>query len=153
MLAAAGGWAPWGEARQRRSRDHRSYFTDNRTFATRSVSKGAFEHFDAPACVAQQVSLRNPRPTAAGNRIANVQQLEPLKQLSQLHSLDLEGCPLADEPTYRFKVFEMLAVLPHFTAVDELNKNGAWALGRTQQERCGWPMGRPPTSRAPSRRS
>lgn len=64
-----------------------------------------------------------------------MQQLEPLKQLSRLHSLDLEGCPLADEPTYRSKVFEMLAVLPHLTAVDELNKNGAlgasWAQKRT----------------------
>lgn len=58
-----------------------------------------------------------------------MQQLEPLKQLSHLHSLDLEGCPLADEPTYRSKVFEMLAVLPHFTAVDELNKNGASGRG------------------------
>lgn len=62
--------------------------------------------------------------STAGTRIANVSQLSVLTALKHLHSLDLEGAPLADEPTYRAKVFEMLAVLPHFTAVDELNKNG-----------------------------
>ena len=64
----------------------------------------------------------HPAPSpAAGNRIATVGQLIPLKQLASLHSLDLEGNPLADKPDYRPHVFEMLATL---TAVDDFNRQG-----------------------------
>ena len=98
----------------------------------------------------------------AGNRIASVKQLEPLQHLRSLHHLDLEGNPLADRPTYREEVFEMLAVLPHLATVDEHNKAGAlppqvqpgpWgegSLARSSSFRAA-PIGRDqqcPTSRA-----
>lgn len=62
----------------------------------------------------------------AGNRI-KLQDLSILTSLSSLHSLDLEGNPASDLEEYRARVFEMLAVLPHLTAVDELNKQGEGA--------------------------
>jgi Leucine-rich repeat (LRR) protein len=59
--------------------------------------------------------------TSAGNRIASLQSLDPLKALTTLHSLDLAGNPVAEMPEYRAHVFEEL---PSLTSVDEMNKNG-----------------------------
>lgn len=87
--------------------------------------------FPRPISAARHIpSVPAPFPasnSAAGNRIATCKQLEPLKALKHLHSLDLEGCPLADMPEYRAHVFEEL---PSLTSVDEHNKNGAGSWHR-----------------------
>lgn len=78
------------------------------------------------------------RPT--GNRIAQG-QLSALRSLHSLHSLDLEGNPCSEDANYRAKTFDMLAVLPHFAVVDELNKQGEMKGPGSLQGLCPLAMG------------
>ena len=99
-----------------------------------------------------------PPPAPTGNRFT-LAQLSALTSLHSLHSLDLEGNPAAEKPTYRAQTFEMLAVLPHFAVVDELNKQGERPGGLCPlsiiQRVAGappCPHGAPPAARHPCRR-
>lgn len=77
----------------------------------------------ARCCLMRRAAGPTPLLPYTGNRIT-LAQLSALTSLHSLHSLDLEGNPAAESSTYRAQTFEMLAVLPHFSVVDELNKQG-----------------------------
>jgi Leucine-rich repeat (LRR) protein len=51
----------------------------------------------------------------ANNRIASFEDLEPLKKLTKLATLYLEGNPVTNKKGYIAKVFEML---PHLQVLD-----------------------------------
>jgi Leucine-rich repeat (LRR) protein len=57
----------------------------------------------------------------AGNQIATVEALEPLKELKNLDRLDLEGNAVTRQPEYRDKVFGML---PNLRVLDGKDKEG-----------------------------
>jgi len=56
-----------------------------------------------------------------GNQIPDLEALDPLKKLSKLEWLDLEGCPVCSVPGYTEKVFEML---PALMVLDGYNRDG-----------------------------
>ncbi|XP_055329368.1 acidic leucine-rich nuclear phosphoprotein 32 family member B-like [Paramacrobiotus metropolitanus] len=56
-----------------------------------------------------------------GNRLKQLDALEPLKALSALRVLDMCSCPIADVDDYKLKVFEYLFQL---TDLDGLDRNG-----------------------------
>jgi len=55
------------------------------------------------------------------NRIATLQELEPLKPLENLISLDLDQNPVCELPEFRKKVFK---ILPQLKLLDDLNSEG-----------------------------
>lgn len=59
--------------------------------------------------------------TLSNNKIRDLAQLEPLKQLTLLRSLQLSDCPIADSDEYPDNVFELLT---HVTYIDQADKEG-----------------------------
>ena len=59
--------------------------------------------------------------TLSNNKIRDLAQLEPLKQLTLLRSLQLSDCPIADTDEYPDNVFELLT---HVTYIDQADKEG-----------------------------
>lgn len=57
----------------------------------------------------------------ANNRVASFEDLEPLKKLTKLVTLDLEGNPVTNKDGYTAKVFEML---PHLQVLDNHDQEG-----------------------------
>ena len=57
----------------------------------------------------------------AGNQIPDIETLDPLKKLSRLEWLDLEGNPVTRVPGYADKIFEML---PSLMVLDGKNREG-----------------------------
>lgn len=56
----------------------------------------------------------------ANNRISRVEELESLKGLTSLQSLDVDACPLATKPDFDpKKVFTMLKELKYLNGADE----------------------------------
>lgn len=59
--------------------------------------------------------------TLSNNKIRDLAQLEPLKGLTLLRSLQLSDCPIADTDEYPDNVFELLI---HVTYIDQADKDG-----------------------------
>jgi len=59
--------------------------------------------------------------TLSNNKIRDLAQLEPLKGLTLLRSLQLSDCPIADTDEYPDNVFELLT---HVTYIDQADKDG-----------------------------
>jgi hypothetical protein len=57
----------------------------------------------------------------ANNRVASFEDLEPLKKLTKLVTLDLEGNPVTNKDGYTAKVFEML---PQLQVLDNHDQEG-----------------------------
>lgn len=53
-----------------------------------------------------------------GNKIADVNALEPLKSMAALTSLDMFGCPITKIEQYREKIFKMLPQLVYLDGFD-----------------------------------
>lgn len=68
----------------------------------------------------------------ANNRIASLTELEPLRQLRHLSSLDLLDCPVCSTPGFDKAVFKMLDELKYLNNFDR-DGTGQSALGRGEE--------------------
>lgn len=59
----------------------------------------------------------------SGNKIGDIQSLEPLQKLATLKSLDLFNCPVTTEEKYRDKVFDLLPQLKFLDGLDREENN------------------------------
>jgi len=57
-----------------------------------------------------------------GNRLKDLETLEPLKELKHLSTLDLFNCEVTEEPNYRTFVFELIPNLKYLDGYDQNNK-------------------------------
>lgn len=58
----------------------------------------------------------------SGNKIKDIDTLEPLKELSQLQILDLFNCEVTNVEDYRVKVFQLLPSLVYLDGFDKENE-------------------------------
>jgi len=58
----------------------------------------------------------------SGNKLKDIESLQPLAQLKNLRSLDLFNCEVTTEKDYRTKVFELLPQLSYLDGTDKAGK-------------------------------
>lgn len=96
---------------------------DSSAFSVRPLNHPACDH--APASLPELPSVGTPFPTAqivlAGNRIADIAEIAPLKELASLKSIDLFENPVANKTGFPGNLFSLI---PGLVYVNNKDKDG-----------------------------